>query len=250
MIPSIAIRLFRPVLKRFGITLSKYPPQSTRDFIRLLHSHHIDLVLDVDANTGQFGQWLRDFGYRERILSFEPMRKEYEMLLKTSKPDKDWLVADKCGLGNVNGMQVFHISQNSVSSSFLPLTDYTNKVSPTTRYIAQEEVKIFRLEDYDYQNAIADSNSIFLILDVQGFEDRVLEGSKGILHKVKGLLVEMSLTQLYEGQLMVGDLFSLINSYGYAPHYFIPHVTTDDSGKLLQVDGVFFRDENAKPQNQ
>lgn len=236
--------MLRTILKKIGYSISMYPPQSTQDFVKLLSNHTIDLVLDVGANTGQFAKWLIDFGYKGKILSFEPMQKEYDILVKNSKTKKNWLVADKCGLSDKTGEEVFNISENSVSSSFLPLTDYVKKVSPSTKYVAQEKVKTFRLENYDFENTIHDAKSIFLKLDVQGFEDSVLDGSVGMLHKVNGMLIEFSLMPLYEGQKSMLDLLKKIDSLGYESHYFIPHVTSDKTGRLLQVDGVFFKKEN------
>lgn len=233
--------MLRSILKKIGYSISQYPPQSTQDFIKLLKSHNIDLVLDVGANTGQFGKWLIDFGYCGKILSFEPMQKEYDILVKNSKKNKNWLVAEKCALSNVNGEQEFNISENSVSSSFLPLTDYVKQVSPSTKYVAKEKVKTLRLENYDLNNTIRDARSVFLKLDVQGFEDPVLDGAAGILNNIKGMLIEFSLMPLYEGQKSMIDLLKKIDSLGYESHYFIPHVTSDKTGRLLQVDGVFFK---------
>jgi len=45
-----------------------------RDLIDFIEDREIDVVIDVGANVGQFGESLRDGGYRGRIVSFEPIK--------------------------------------------------------------------------------------------------------------------------------------------------------------------------------
>jgi hypothetical protein len=42
--------------------------------VALMQNRRINLVLDVGANTGQFGQYLRSLGYRGRIVSYRSSR--------------------------------------------------------------------------------------------------------------------------------------------------------------------------------
>ena len=50
------------------------------DFIR---SRNVDLVVDVGANVGQYGEPLRKEGYLGRIVSFEPIGEAYQVLAST-----------------------------------------------------------------------------------------------------------------------------------------------------------------------
>jgi FkbM family methyltransferase len=238
---SFVHRLVRPVLRKFGYSVSRYPTQSTRDFFRLLDAHHIDMILDIGANTGQFGNWLLDFGYKGHILSFEPLPQEYNALLKASKRSPLWKVAERCGLGNAEGWTEMNISENSVSSSMLPLDQYTLEVSPSARYVTTQKVMVKRLDHAVPLKSVSGFGGVLLKLDVQGFEDRVLDGADGIMEYIKGILVEFSLSTLYTGQMPMTALMQKIESMGFSPCYFIPHVTTDATGRLLQVDGVYYK---------
>ena len=50
-----------------------------------LNYNSIDLVLDVGANSGQYALSLRRFGYKNKIISFEPGSEAYLNLIKNSK---------------------------------------------------------------------------------------------------------------------------------------------------------------------
>ena len=59
-----------------GFDISRYRPDTHHDarYRHLLDTRDIRLILDVGANTGQYGSLLRStYGYRGRILSFEPL---------------------------------------------------------------------------------------------------------------------------------------------------------------------------------
>ena len=50
----------------------------------------INCVLDVGANWGQFAYFLRQIGYRGRIISFEPVSSSYEKLQLRCANDPEW----------------------------------------------------------------------------------------------------------------------------------------------------------------
>jgi hypothetical protein len=55
--------------------------QRRPELIDFLESRQINLVLDVGANSGQFGVALRAGGYCGSIISFEPATKPFEQLV-------------------------------------------------------------------------------------------------------------------------------------------------------------------------
>ena len=64
----------------------------------VLEGAHIDLVIDVGANEGQFARGLRRF-YRGEIMSFEPVSSVFEKLAATASADPLWQV-HKLALGS------------------------------------------------------------------------------------------------------------------------------------------------------
>ena len=52
-----------------------YPLEQTNEgiLINFLESKSVSLVLDVGANVGQWANEIRDSGYKQKIISFEPL---------------------------------------------------------------------------------------------------------------------------------------------------------------------------------
>ena len=102
---SIERRVVRPIreaLHALGIdvfsTTALLTPRSYLEV--LLRELAIDTVLDVGANTGQFGHELRKhIGYRDRIVSFEPTSSAYGELTANAAGDDRWIVAERCAIG-------------------------------------------------------------------------------------------------------------------------------------------------------
>ncbi len=82
----------RRMVRARGWDLVRYPGGRHADHLRglLLVELGVDLVIDVGANVGQYGTQLRDWGYRGRIMSFEPMRDEYAALSRLAEADGNW----------------------------------------------------------------------------------------------------------------------------------------------------------------
>ena len=70
----------------------------------------------------------------------------------------------------------------------------------------------------------------------------MLEGATGVLGRLEGLQLEMSLVPLYEGSPTLTDLLLMVAQWGFVPHALLPGFTDLASGRMLQVDGLFIRD--------
>lgn len=55
--------------------------------MKIIEYCQIDTLLDIGANTGQFGQLTRALGYKNRIISFEPFNCAFMVLEKTAQRD-------------------------------------------------------------------------------------------------------------------------------------------------------------------
>jgi len=233
--------LIKSIARKFGIEISRYNllKSDMAKIQHLLSYNKIDLVLDIGANTGQFARYIRSGGYKGEIISFEPLSSAYHELKRLSKKDPLWTVAPRTAIGNKNGEIDINISKNSYSSSILEMLETHLNGEPDSIYIGSERVRISKLDTIAVPY-VKRKNSIYLKIDTQGYEEFVLDGANQILPKVRCLQVELSLIPLYEGQLLFMEMIERIYNLGYEMYNIIPGFTDVKTGRLLQVDGIFF----------
>ena len=223
-------------IRRYHPAISEIP----RMYQSLVY-HKIDLVLDVGANIGQYAILLRRLGYRGKIISFEPLASAYSQLKTTSSKDALWEVAPRTAIGNENGEIMINISANSQSSSVLNILDSHLSAASNSAYIGSEKVKLHRLDTVAQNYLSQDTDSVFLKIDVQGFEKQVIEGASNILPQIKGIQTELSLIPLYQNQHLYLETIEHLNTLGYELYSVVPGLADSKTGRLLQMDGIFFR---------
>lgn len=236
-------KIIKNLANELGWEIRKYHP-AISEIPRMYQSlvyHKIDLILDVGANVGQYGMLLRRLGYTGRIVSFEPLSSAYSQLKAVSQNDSLWEIAPRTAIGNENSQISINISANSQSSSVLNILDTHVNAASNSAYIGSEKVKLNRLDSIALNYLEKDANSVFLKIDVQGFEKQVLEGATNILPRIKGIQTEMSLIPLYRGQLLFRETIELLDKLGYELYSVIPGFADPDTGRLLQMDGIFFK---------
>ena len=230
-------------MRFFGFEIRRFDPliSESAQFMRQLNSHGINLILDVGANVGQFGRKnLRDAGYRGRIISFEPLSAAWNGLSAEAAGDTLWSVAPRMAIGVENGVININVAQNSVSSSILDMLPEHQDSAPESKYVAIEVVPIRRLDEIAPQYLLPDS-IVFLKIDTQGFESAVLQGAEGILSRVTGIQLELSLIPLYAGQQLYDEIIARLNQRGFDLWGVSSAFVDSKSGQTLQVDATFFR---------
>jgi FkbM family methyltransferase len=235
-------KIIRNTANRFGLDIKRYNKSDTEfgNLCKMLTQSHIDQVIDVGANTGQFAQELRAHGYTGEIISFEPTSDAWNVLIENSKNDTKWRVAHRCAVGNIDGKSEINISSNSVSSSLLEMDKQHLDAAPDSFYLAKETVELCTLDTH-FRNNGSLSKASFLKIDTQGYEINVLQGAASILPHVKGIQIELSLVKLYEGQMTYKNLIELLESDGYEIWSVIPGFINKSTGRMLQFDAIFFK---------
>lgn len=114
--------------------------------------------------------------------------------------------------------------------------------APYSKYIDTETVKVHRLDGLDIATIKA-AKHIFLKIDTQSYEMPVLHGSKGLLHNVIGIQLEMSVLPLYEGQALFQELLTWLDEAGFEMWGIILGFMNPVTGRMLQFDGIFFRSD-------
>jgi FkbM family methyltransferase len=230
-------RLLRKLLRRRALPAA---PGDAPRLVGLLREHRIDHVLDVGANRGQYALVLRAAGYRGRITSFEPLREAHAALLAAARGDPHWTVAPAMALGAQEGQAVMHVSHRSDMSSLLPIAAATLEAIPRAFGIGKETVELRRLDEI-LDHFVGPGERLFLKLDTQGSERAILAGAAGVIDRIAGLQVELSLFPLYEGEAPYLEILHEVEAHGFDAYLFFGGYFSKRLNRQLQMDGVFFR---------
>lgn len=229
-------------LRKFGVDIHRFNPSTspTAQLLFSLRKFEIDLIFDVGANQGQFASEMRSGGYNGKIISFEPLSTAHGALLHASGGDSNWDVFSRCALGDHNGEIDINIAGNSVSSSILPMLETHLGAAPESAYQKKEMTPIQTL-DTVAGRYLYNAHAPFLKIDTQGFEWQVLEGARDTLPRIKGVMVELSLVPLYEGQHLWQEMISRLKAAGFILWALQQGFTDPRDGRSLQMDGIFYR---------
>lgn len=235
-------RVIKRTLRHLGAEVTRYSPQSSYGarLAKLFANYHVDCVFDVGANTGQYARELRDTGYHGQIVSFEPQREAHSVLLERSQNDPMWVVAPAMALGDFDGESEINVSGNSVSSSIRRMSKAHESAAPASKYIGKEKIKVRRLDSV-FSEYVSGASRPFLKIDTQGYESQVIDGAAECLDHFIGVQTEMSLFELYEDQELYFEIAQRLRDKGFRLVGLVPGFTDNNTGHLLQADGLFFR---------
>jgi FkbM family methyltransferase len=230
------------ILKIFNLKLFKIVDEFNNSFRLVLafKEKKIDYIFDVGANEGQFVNEIRYYGYSGEILSFEPYIDAHKKILYNSKKDNKWKIYKPIALGNKEGQNKIYISKNSVSSSILKIKNEHIINAPDSMSISEQSTEENTLENI-FNNLDLKNKTLFLKIDTQGYEFQVLKGAEKILREFKGILVEVSLVELYEGQKNWLEIVEFIQSNGFKLWSVDRGFTNKKNGQTLQLDLCFFK---------
>jgi FkbM family methyltransferase len=225
-------------LRRLGIDVVRFPPHSDVALrrVQLLNHHGVGTVIDGGAGSGQYGRALRRYGFRGRIISFEPLPQSCAALRAVAASDEAWDVHCQA-LWDEAGEAPLHQAGNLVSSSLLPMRSRHVDAEPDSAVVSDVNVATVRLDDV----ADASEGDVFVKLDVQGAERRALAGGKTLLGQASGLQLEVSLVSLYDGDMLIDEAFAVAAGYGMVLQHLEPGFSDPHTGRLLQFDAMFFR---------
>jgi FkbM family methyltransferase len=180
---------------------------------KLLESMEIDLVVDGGANEGQWGQrFLASKSVANlSLLSCEPASEAFKALVITSSRHPNWKVR-QVALGSQPSIMPLQVAGNQgLSSSLLKPKEHL-KHYESVLFKSDELVEVIRLSDLEEVHL---ASSIFLKLDVQGFELEALKGSLEVFDKIRILEIETSFDEMYEGQNSFTQLLNFLESQSF-----------------------------------
>ena len=96
----------------------------------IFSKYSIDCVLDVGANSGQYGKFLREIGFDGWIISFEPVASVFRQLVDRAKGDEKW-ICKNVALGDRSELRSINVYSSTVFSSFLEASEYSRHLEFT-----------------------------------------------------------------------------------------------------------------------
>jgi FkbM family methyltransferase len=176
--------------------------------------YRVDVVLDVGANKGQYARSLRRAGYKGRIVSFEPVARDFEELQGHAADDPLWSV-HKMALGRENGSLEMNVVPGTLSS-VLPATEFGARRYDRLQEPTVERVEVRRLDGI-LDDLLADMTDPrpYLKLDTQGFD---LEAFAGLGERVAdfvGMQSEVAFLRIYEGMPRMPESLAVYEAAGF-----------------------------------
>jgi FkbM family methyltransferase len=226
-------------VRRMGYEVRQYTPLRSYTAARgaLFASLGIDVVVDVGANAGQYGELLRELGFRGRLVSLEPEPGAYAALERAAAADGRWR-ALRVAAADVDGEIELRVTADSRSSSVLARNE---RFADQPGWAPREVVRVpaRRLATLAPELLEAGERA-HLKLDVQGYENQVLVGAAEALARFESLELELNVAPLYEGQAQLADMVTLLAERGFEMVSLEP-ILLDDRGRLVELDGLFAR---------
>lgn len=215
----------------------------------LLKRLRITCVLDVGAHYGEYGTRLREYGYTGRIVSFEPVRTNFERLRERAAKDKSWDV-HRLALGDHAGSMDINVTRCSFLDSFLtPRADSARDrplLSPQDKLVERlETVEVRRLDEVFAQYVSPHLERTFMKIDTQGYDLKVLRGAYGCLDAILALQTEVSVIPIYEGMTDYREAIRIMEELGFELSGLFP-VIHDSQLRLVELDCLMIRSSTAQ----
>ena len=195
---------------------------------------HPRTIVDVGANVGQFAIAGAKIFPDAKVYSFEPLPEAAASLKHRALPNMHVINA---ALGEKIGRAGLRVNSHTQSSSLLALGDTHLDAFPDEKEVRCVDVEMTTLDSVSIDLV----PPVLLKLDVQGYETMVLAGAKRTLERCDYVVIEMSMTPMYEGETTFTDMLALMHDYGFRflrPVGWLAHPQT---GAILQMDGLFAR---------
>ena len=217
-VPAALKEAVRTGATRVGTKLGRVPGCEllTSHLAELFAQLDINCVLDVGAHRGQYGRFLRNLGYRGRIVSIEPIAANVAYIEQRRAGDDDWWVRPYA-LGRESGTRALNVAQVSQFSSFLAPNDFSRReYGEASAVVRTDSVVVHRLAEVfdDCTRGIAEPR-VFLKMDTQGYEMEVLAGAGPSLGRVSALQCEVSVQPLYTNAVSYLQAIAQMAAYGF-----------------------------------
>ena len=227
------------LLKIFNIEIRKIPHYE-KNFWGWLVDYNIRTILDIGSYRGRFSLEINKFLPNAKIFAFEPLKESYQELLKNTRHIK-CLEAFNIGLGNTNENTMIYKHDFTPASSLLQATPKNIEIFPYIGQSNKQNITLCRLDDFVISNNLTLTPEIFIKMDVQGFENKVINGGKNVFEKSRIIMCEVSFLPLYNEQASFDSLYELLSKIGFEFKGVIDRVLHPENGLPIYGDLLFIK---------
>jgi FkbM family methyltransferase len=227
----------RKILSQFDIGIHRYSSAEKNDKQWII-DRNFKTVIDVGANSGQFAHYMHKILPNATIHSFEPLNSVYPLLVEDTKNIKN-IVTYHCALGDTNEEIEMYENEYSLSSSLLVVDDIHKQNFPHAKNTVKTMAHVKRMDDVLDISKLA--KPLLVKIDVQGFEDKVIDGGQEVMKFADAAVIEVSVVELYKGQPLFHAVYERMYALGF--EYAGNQQQTNDytDGKVLQFDALFYK---------
>jgi len=211
---------------------------SPEDRFKWLQDMSIKTVIDVGAHAGESAVQFHELFPNAKIYSFEPLHDCFVKLNAAMKNVPNFR-SFNLALGDEEGRLDIHRSEWSQSSSLLKMANLHKEAFPFSSGEILETIDINTLDNVAKELDLEDN--VLLKIDVQGYEHKVIDGSRNILNRVKVIIIETSFSELYKGQPLFAEIYELLNGLDFVYSGSWGELKSPIDGAPLQQDSIFIR---------
>lgn len=237
LIPEGIKSTLQRALHAFGYHVHRHPERYSQEWHldRLLRTLKINCVIDVGAHVGEFYDVVRATGYAGRIVSFEPVPESFSALQQRASKDSRWR-GFNCALGEQRGVVPINLPSSSGFASFLTPNNELMAQFPHAGWIGRQlDVSVQTLDDFLPKLLDGlDNPRLYLKMDTQGWDCRVLEGAHATLAHVLAFQSEISAIPIYEGMTDLAESIKFYQQLGFVVVDLFP--VSYDMGDLRVIE--------------
>lgn len=230
-----ASKSFRDPLFRRALRLGVAPSHEHRGMLASLGQ--VGTVIDVGANVGQFALMALRCLPQARVLSFEPLPEAAERFARVMEGQERVQLYRKA-LGAIETTLPIHVTARADSSSLLAPA-LQSEVYPGTHEVGILQVEVAPLDHVIAANEIL--GPALLKIDVQGYEQQVLEGCETLLSRFDWVFAELSFVELYAGQTLAPEVIGWLETRGFRLDGVYVSDMSYKNGRMIQGDFLFHR---------
>ena len=244
----------RHLLHRAGIDVIRWPHRPDAGAVdwalaEVLRSRGINCVVDVGGNRGHFARRLRTHGYTGRIVSFEPSPTVLPGIQAAAERDRDWIVRP-VALSSEAGQAELNLHEGPELDSMLAALPGVVDQVPEMKGTGTATITLSTLEaEFPAITAGIAEPRVLLKSDTQGHDAEVIRGAgaKGLDPAVVAVLVELAAQPIYSGQPAMTLVMELIMASGFTPVAFEPFFQSSDGLRIVELDALFLRPADDRP---